>query len=62
LQVSLVLYQLLRATVQQADVGVCARDDLPVHLQDQTQHAVGSRVLRPKVQREVVDLGGDEGF
>ena len=34
LQVSLVLYQLLRATVQQADVRVCTRDDLSVHLQD----------------------------
>ena len=56
LQVCLVLDQLLGAAVQQADVRVGALHHLAVHLQDQAQHAVRRRVLRPEVDGVVVDL------
>lgn len=57
LHVRLVLDQLLRPAVEQPDVRVGARDHLAVHLEDEPQHAVRGRVLRPKVHREVLDLG-----
>ena len=57
LQVGLVLDQLLGAAMEQADVRVGALDGLAVHLQHQTQNAVRRRMLRPEVQREVLDLG-----
>ena len=56
LQVALVLDQLLGTAMQQADVGIAAFDDLAVHLDDQAQHAVGRRVLRPEVHRQGLDL------
>lgn len=56
LEVRLVLAELLGASVQQADVGVGAHNLLAVELQDQAQHAVGSGVLRTKVDGVVADL------
>ena len=56
LQVALVLDQLLGAAMQQADMRIAALDDLAVHLDDQAQHAVGRRVLRPEVHRQGLDL------
>lgn len=40
LQVGLVLNELLRAPMQEANVGVCALHHLSVQLQHQPQHAV----------------------
>ena len=34
-----------------------ALDHLAVHLQDEAQHAVGRRMLRPEIHREALDLG-----
>ncbi len=56
LQVALVLDQLLGAAMQQADMRIAALDDLAVHLDDEAQHAVGRRVLRPEVHRQGLDL------
>ena len=62
LQVGLVLNELLCATVQQADVGVCALHHLALHLQHQPQHAVSGRVLRAEVDGEVLNLGRGQGL
>ena len=35
---------------------IAALDDLAVHLDDQAQHAVGRRVLRPEIHRQGLDL------
>ena len=56
LQVALVLDQLLGAAMQQPDMRIAALDDLAVHLDDETQHAMGRRVLRPEIHRERFDL------
>ena len=56
LGVGLVLDQLLGAAVEQADMRVDPLDDLAVQLHDQAKHAVRRRVLRPEVDRVVVDL------
>jgi DNA-directed RNA polymerase I and III subunit RPAC1 len=56
LQVGAVLDQLLGAAVQQPDVRVRPDDLLAVELEDQAQHAVRGRVLRPKVDRVVPHL------
>jgi ribosomal protein S18 acetylase RimI-like enzyme len=53
LVVGLALGQFLGGTVQQADMRIGALDDLAVHLQDQTQHAVGRRVLGTEIQGEI---------
>jgi hypothetical protein len=58
LQVCAVLDELLSAAVQQSNVGVGAHDLLAVELQNQTQHAVGGRVLGPEVDGVVADLAG----
>jgi hypothetical protein len=42
--------------MQEADVRIGALNDLTIHLEHQSQHAVRSRVLWPKVQREILDL------
>ena len=52
LQVRFVLHQLFGAAVQQADMRIDALDDLTVELENQTQHAVRSRVLRAEIDRE----------
>ena len=55
LLVVFVLDQLFGAAVQEADVGVGARDALAVELEDEAEDAVRRRVLRPEVEREVLD-------
>ena len=58
LQIGLLLDQLLGAAVKQADMRVDAGDDFAVKLQDQTQHAVRSRMLGPEVDGEIAKLFG----
>ncbi len=53
LQVRLVLDQLLGAPVQQPDVRVHALHDLAVELEDEAQHAVRRRMLRPEIDLEI---------
>ena len=55
LKIGLILDELLRAPVQQADMGIGALDHFAVHFQHQAQHAGGRRMLRPEVHREVID-------
>ncbi len=43
--------------MQQADVRIGALHDLAVELEHEPQHSVRRRVLRPEVQRVVLDLG-----
>jgi len=50
LQVGLVLYELLCAAVEQADVGVTFLDGLSAEIHDETQHAVSGRMLGTKVE------------
>ncbi len=50
------LDELLRAAMQQPDMRIGPLDDLAVHLQNQAQHAVRRRMLRPEVDRVAVDL------
>src|SRR6266508_4363845 len=61
LQIGFVLDQLLGAAMQQPDMRIAALDDLAVHLDDQAQHAVGRRMLRPEIhcQRFDLDVGHD---
>jgi len=56
LHIRLVLAQLLGTAVQQADVGIGTDDLLAIELENQTQHAVGGRVLRTEVDRVVANL------
>mmetsp|Transcript_4758 Transcript_4758/g.11747 ORF Transcript_4758/g.11747 Transcript_4758/m.11747 type:complete len:443 (+) Transcript_4758:85-1413(+) len=56
LHVRLVLAQFFRSSVQEPDVRVRAFDHLSVHFQDEAEHTVRRRVLRPKVEREVLDF------
>ena len=56
LQVRLVLDELLGAAVQQPHVRIRPDDLLAVELQDQPQHPVRRRVLRPEVDRVVPQL------
>ena len=66
LQIRPVLAQLLRATMQQTNVGIRANNLLAVELENQPQHAVGGRMLGAKVdcvmahlaRGDVVRLGG----
>jgi hypothetical protein len=50
------LGQLLGGAVQQADVRIGALDDFAVELEHQAQHAVGRGMLRPEVERVVLDF------
>lgn len=56
LQIRLILDQLLGSAVQQTDVRVGSDNLLATQLENQTQHTVGSRMLRTKVDRVVSDL------
>ena len=56
LQVGLGLDQLLGAAVEQPDMRIDALDDLAVELEHEAQDAVGGRVLRPEIDREVAEL------
>src|SRR5579862_2940955 len=53
LQVGLVLDQLLRAAMEEADMRIDALDDLAVELKHKTQHTMRRRMLRPEVDRKV---------
>jgi hypothetical protein len=50
------LGELFGGAVQQADVRIGALDHFAVELQHEAQHAVRGRVLRPEVERVVLDL------
>ena len=50
------LGQLLGRSMQKADVRVGLLDDLAVHFEHQAQHAVGGRMLRTEIHREILDL------
>ncbi len=58
LKEGLVLDQLLGAAMQEADMRIGALDHLAVHLQNEAQHAMGRRMLRPEIHGE----GLDESF
>jgi hypothetical protein len=49
LQESLMFSQLFSRTVQKPDVRVCALYHFTIQLQNQTQHTVRGRMLRPKI-------------
>ena len=53
LQVSLVLQQLFRAAMEQADMAIHAGHDLAVEIEDHAKHAVSGRVLGAEVQRKL---------
>jgi len=48
--------KLLGTTVKQTNVGISPLDPLSPHLQNETEHTVGSRMLGSKVDRVVLDL------
>jgi len=58
--------------MQQTDVGIDASDNLTVQIQNQAQHTMRGRVLRPKIQSQsrllgfgaklAVDCDGAHGF
>jgi hypothetical protein len=50
-----VLNQLLCAAMQQPYVRIDAFDNLAIELQDKAQHAMGRRMLRPKIDREIAN-------
>ena len=57
LQIGLVLDQLLGAAMQQADMRIHAGDDLAVQVQDQAQHAMRRRMLRPEIDGQLRFVG-----
>ena len=56
LKVSLVLDQLFGAAVEQAHMRVTSFDDLTVKLHDKAQNAVRRRMLRPEIDRVILNL------
>ncbi len=56
LQIGLVLDQLLGAAMQKTDMRIDARDHLAVQFQDETQHAMRGRMLRPEIDGEVAQV------
>ena len=62
LQIGLVLDQLFGSAVQQADVRIDALDDFAVELEDEAQHAVGGRMLRPEIDGEIAERGLVDGL
>jgi hypothetical protein len=61
LEICLVLDQLLSTSVQQTDVGVGSDDLFTIELENQTQHAVGSGMLRTKVDGIMSNLSVLDG-
>ena len=61
LKVGFVLNQLFCAAMQQADMAVDALNNLAVELHHHAQHAVGSRMLRPKVDGVIFYMGFGHG-
>ena len=63
LRVGARLHQLFGAAMEEPDMRIDALDDLAVELQHEPQHAMGRRMLRPKVDRKITqrrlrDVGG----
>jgi hypothetical protein len=58
LQVSLGLNQLLGAPMQQADMGIDARDGFTVQFEHEPQHAVCGGMLGAEIDGEVSEAGG----
>ncbi len=57
LEKGLVLDQLLGAAMQQPDMRIGALHHLAVHFEDEAQHAMRRRMLRPEIHREALDEG-----
>ena len=57
LQIGLLLDQLFRAAMQQANVRIDALDHLAVELEHQAKHAVRRRMLRTEIDRKIAELG-----
>src|SRR5712672_3125004 len=55
LQVRLVFDQFFGPAMQQADMRISALNDLAVHFQDKSHHAVRCRVLGTEIHHEVPD-------
>ena len=53
LQISLLLDQLLGAAVQKPDMRIDALHHFAIELEHQAQHAVGRRMLRAEIDREI---------
>ena len=53
LEIGLVLDQLLRAAMEQANMRIDAVHDLAVELEHETKHAVGRRMLRSEIDGEL---------
>ena len=51
------LHQLLGAAMQQADMRIDTLHHFTIQLQHQAQHAMGRRMLRTEVDREITDGG-----
>jgi hypothetical protein len=62
LQVSLGLNQLLGAPMQQADMGIDARDGFTVQFEHEPQHAVCGGMLGPKLMVKFLRLGDCSGI
>jgi hypothetical protein len=56
LQIRLLLDQLFGAAMQKPDMRIDALDNLAIQLEDEPQHAVRRRVLRPKVDRKIAEI------
>ncbi len=56
LQERLVLGEFLGGTMQQSNVRIGTLDDLAIQFQNQTQHAMGCRMLRPKIHGVVFNF------
>ena len=56
LRVGFVFDQFFGAAMQKADMRIGAFDDFAVHLEDQAQHAMRGRMLRPEIHRERADF------
>lgn len=61
LEVGLVLDQLFRATVEQADMGVRPNDFLAIEFEDQAQDTVGCRVLGAEIDSVVANFAVLDG-
>ena len=56
LKVGARLHQLFGAAMEEADMRIDALDDLAVEFEHEPQHAVGGRMLRSEVDREVAEV------
>src|SRR5262249_38612520 len=57
LQIGLVFDQLFRAAMQKPNMRIDSLDHLAVEFQNQPQHAVRRRMLRPEIDREIARCG-----